>query len=380
MYTLVIGRSFPSEETGMMGIFEFEQAAALKKYGMDTVYTFCDMRSVKRLRKVNYDYFNEKKVPVYGIHLPLGGMPRPLFNYIKAKMYKKLLKKIISIHGYPTCIHVHFPLLTLNKTIWKQLKDINVPIYCTEHWSKVQKKEISEYNRELLSEILNESKRFFTVGKTLKKSVLELTDTNKEITVFPNGVSSDFKNLNINKKNNKFRFIAIGRLVEEKQFDILIESFKVAFNNNNNVELFILGDGPEKNKLIKLVQHHNLHEKVVLKGFVSRDKIPLELNKADMYISTSRIETFGVPYVESLATGTPIIGKKNNMIEHIVSEINCGFVYDDISEIVSIMQKSFEDKDVYDRREISLSILKKYSQKSLTNKLLSIINEEGLYQ
>src|SRR5699024_2131900 len=132
----------------------------------------------------------------------------------------------------------------------------------------------------------------------------------------------DYKRLNV--QNKQYRFIAIGRIVPEKRFDELIKIFYKTFKDNNGVELVIIGDGPSKNMLTKIIKQYELTEKITLKGFLSREDIVKELQRSDTYVSSSEIETFGVPYIEALSCGKPIIGKKNGVIEYIVKNEKFG--------------------------------------------------------
>src|SRR5699024_7746959 len=205
------------QETGMMGIFEFEQAIALNKHGMNTVYAFCDTRSIKRLRKLNYKTFTEKGVPVYGYHFPIGGLPRKIFDMLKLNRYKKLIRTIIRVHGVPSYIHVHHPLLTVNKEIWSPLRKLNVPIVVSEHWSRGHQKSIEDYRIDLLKHIVEEAKEFICVSEPLKNSVLELTNSTRTIRVIPNMVNEHFYYEEAaNTNHNEFYFIAIGRMTETK--------------------------------------------------------------------------------------------------------------------------------------------------------------------
>lgn len=370
MYTLVIGRAFPAKETGMMGIFEFEQAAALKKNGMDTVYLFCDTRSIKLLRKLNYQSFTKHGVPVYGYHFPIGGIPRKIFDRMKLNRYKRLLREILDNHGKPSYIHIHFPLLTLNEKIWFLLKKLKIPVVVTEHWSKVQRKEIEPYRIDLLKKILEESSQFIVVGKQLKKSIIELTNSGKKIKIIPNMISNDFKYVSM-EKTNTFIFIAIGRLTKEKNYEILIRAFDKAFKNNNKVVLKIVGEGPERAKLKKLIKKLGLDKKVYLKGALNRKAVAKELQKSDAYVSASELETFGVPYIESLACGKPIIGKENGVIEYLVSGKN-GFVYNSLDELEEVLLKIYLKKEIYNPEKIARNINNQFGSEKIANELISV--------
>ena len=372
MYTLVIGRAFPAKETGMMGIFEFEQAAALNKYGMSTVYAFCDTRSIKTLRKLNYKEFTIEDVPVYGYHFPIGGVPRPLFDRLKTSKYKELLKKIIKNHGKPSYIHIHFPLITVHEGIWQHLKELNVPIIVTEHWSKVQKKQLEHYRIDFLKILLRDANQYTTVNEELKNTVIDLTNSNKEIEIIPNMISDEFKFVEKSNDDKKFRFIAIGRLVKEKRYAELIQLFHRSFDEIENVELMIVGDGPEKANIKNLIKKLNISHKVILCGFVPRSSVVKLIQESNAYVSASQIETFGVPYIESLACGVPIIGKRNGVIEKLLSNIHYGYFYEDIDELESLLLDIYENKLSFQGELLSQKSIEKYGQENIYNNLMQI--------
>src|SRR5699024_518589 len=105
-----------------------------------------------------------------------GGLPKTIFNKLKKTRFEKLLETIIEKEGKPSIIHVHFPLLNLNLEIWDLLKKLNVPIVLTEHWSKIQLKELEQYRVDLLNVLVEEANKFNCVGEKLKESIEDLVN------------------------------------------------------------------------------------------------------------------------------------------------------------------------------------------------------------
>src|SRR5699024_2673877 len=153
----------------------------------------------------------------------------------------------------PSVIHIHFPLLTLNMKVWGFLDSLDIPIIVTEHWSKVQKKELEPYRIELLSQVVMKSSKFITVNNEMKSSVEDLIKRDESILELSNMVSNEFHYDKNMPKSEKYRFIAIGRLVKEKRYNELIRIFDTVFKDNENVELLIVGDGPERSKLSNMI-------------------------------------------------------------------------------------------------------------------------------
>lgn len=378
MYALVIGRAFPDEKTGMMGIFEFEQAMALRKQGMKTVYAFCDTRSIKSLRQYSHANFQISDVPIYGYHLPIGGIPQKIFAKIKKYYYKKVLKNILKDQGIPEVIHVHFPLLTLTDEIWNLLIDLNRPIVVTEHWTKVQTKEIQSFRTKLLKRVVNEANTFICVGDPLKNSVIELTNTAKDIQVIPNMVAPTFFYEEEKNKKKNFKFITIGRLVEVKRFDLVIDAFAKAFSEDSNVHLNIVGGGPLFEQLKEQINSLGMNKRISMLGFLPREETANMLRKSDAYVSGSILETFGVPFIEAMACGKPVIGSENGPIDKYINEYNgVQFKPGDLEGLIVALKSVYDKRNKYDGREISETAQGLFSQKSVAEQLINIYSRES---
>lgn len=98
--------------------------------------------------------------------------------------------------------------------------------------------------------------------------------------------------------------VAVGRLSPEKDFASLIAAFAV-LRDERPVHLTILGEGPERPALERLVRVLDLEDSVSMPGFV--DEPAAFLTRAALFVSASRHEGFGNAIVEALACGTPVV-------------------------------------------------------------------------
>lgn len=98
--------------------------------------------------------------------------------------------------------------------------------------------------------------------------------------------------------------LAVGRLTYLKNFSLLIRAFKLVRKRING-RLVILGEGEQRNKLEHLIKRLGLTKYVEMPGFVEN---PYKfMSRADVFVLSSRSETFGNVLVEAMAVGTPVV-------------------------------------------------------------------------
>lgn len=140
------------------------------------------------------------------------------------------------------------------------------------------------------------------------------------VTVVHNGVSFPQPDLNRVNELKTFlsdkpapHFVAIGRLVEAKGFDVLLQ----AWPNSGRGTLVVLGDGKERENLERLCRERQL-ESVILKGHST--EVAEWLAASDFLVISSRNE--GGPYVlsEALLSQLPVIGTRVGMVPDILPD------------------------------------------------------------
>lgn len=142
-------------------------------------------------------------------------------------------------------------------------------------------------------------------------------------------------------KNRKNYYITVSRLVGYKKTELIID----AFRNLPDEKIIIVGDGPEKKKLME-----NLPGNVTLLGFQPQEKITSLLQEAKAFIFAAR-EDFGIAPVEAQACGTPVIafnaGGAMETIVNIDRENPTGILYElqnkeSIINAIQIFNKNLE--------------------------------------
>lgn len=109
---------------------------------------------------------------------------------------------------------------------------------------------------------------------------------------------------NIKYKEEKKTVLAVGRLENEKGFDLLLQSWKLVEDKYPEWRLKIVGEGSKRAELESLSTNLKLL-KVSLSGYTSN--IELEYENADIFVCSSRSEGFGMVLIEAQSYGIPVI-------------------------------------------------------------------------
>lgn len=108
------------------------------------------------------------------------------------------------------------------------------------------------------------------------------------------------------KANN--RLIAIGRLVEEKGFEDLIDIINIVKKDVKNIKLDIYGDGPLRETLDDKINKLELNNNIKLCGLCDHNILFDKIKNYDIYTMTSYTESFGLVLLDAMSQSVPCIG------------------------------------------------------------------------
>jgi glycosyltransferase involved in cell wall biosynthesis len=155
--------------------------------------------------------------------------------------------------------------------------------------------------------------RIFANSNYTKANIKKVYGTTS-IVVYP-GVETDFfKPIEYGQKKNYL--LAIGRLTKYKRIDLLIRAFSKI--DRGDVDLYIVGDGEEKEMLEKLAASLGLGRRVRFLPPLQGKKLVQMFSRAKILISASRNETFGLVLGEAMAAGTPVIADNSGGAREII--------------------------------------------------------------
>ena len=165
--------------------------------------------------------------------------------------------------------------------------------------------------------------------------------------------------------NKKINIVSVGRLTWQKGFDMLLEALELVTHKNNSVHLYIIGQGEDYDKLLNIIKEKELGQYASMLGYLN-NPYPL-IKNADLYVCSSRHESFGLTIVESMTLGTPVLSTKctgpNEIIENnyygklvdgIPSSIATGIIelIDNTEELKNYSKKGKERIKIFDANDI----------------------------
>jgi len=128
------------------------------------------------------------------------------------------------------------------------------------------------------------------------------------------------------RHEGKRLLLSVSRLISTKGIDLNLLAIKKLINKYENLLYLVVGDGPERNALERLVSSLNLNRHVKFIGQVSHSKAMEYMAGCEIFTMPSWQETFGLVYIEAMAHAKPIIGVRGQGVDGIVEHGKTGML------------------------------------------------------
>jgi len=130
-------------------------------------------------------------------------------------------------------------------------------------------------------------------------------------TVIPNGLDiKRFRNAVPEKRDNPY-ILCVGRLESYKN----IQSAICALPELSEYDLVVAGSGPYQDSLKQVAVDEGVADRVEFLGFVEDERLPRLYAGADVYVTLSEFEAYGMTVAEALAAGTPCIVRETGALQ-----------------------------------------------------------------
>jgi glycogen(starch) synthase len=148
------------------------------------------------------------------------------------------------------------------------------------------------------------------------------------------------------------RFVlGLGRVVEKKGFDLLLDAFERIAPHHPDVGLVVGGRGSARDELIRKAAAAGFGERVEFPGMLSRGQVAWAMGAAAVFVLPSRVEPFGIVVVEALRAGCPAIVSARGGAAEIVRNGVEGIVADpfDTGALATAIDSVLSDESLADR-------------------------------
>ncbi len=142
----------------------------------------------------------------------------------------------------------------------------------------------------------------------------------------------------------------LATLEPRKNVDRLVHAYSRLVRHGIPHALVLAGGkGWGYETIFRAIEEHGLQERVMLPGYVSRDEQPLWYSAADLFVYPSQYEGFGLPALEAMACGVPVITSNASSLPEVVGSAGMTVNVDDVEALADAMLAVLTDEDLASR-------------------------------
>jgi len=201
--------------------------------------------------------------------------------------------------------------------------------------------------------------RVIAISASTKRDIVGLLGVAEDkVDVIPCGVDEDFRAVDRQEQLEELRkkrrlpprmLLFVGTIEPRKNLTTLLRSYALLRERIQPPPLVIAGaKGWQHEEVFSLVQELGLPDELLFPGFIPRDELPLWYNAADLFVYPSLYEGLGLPPLEAMACGTPVVTSDTSSLPEVVGD--SGLLVDptDAEEIALAMERLLTDSTLRD--------------------------------
>jgi len=332
MRILMLSWEYPPRIIGGISRVVYDLAQNLGKLGNDVHVLTCWEPGTKESEIDDY-------VTVHRVHV-YNNSSNNFVEWVMQLNFAMIEYAINLIQNYEfDIIHAHDWLVAYGARVLK--KSYHIPMITTIHATEYGRNNgiYTEMQRTISNVerwLINESDRIIVNSNYMRDELISIFNINiSKISIISNGVDLEmFDGIDFNgafrenyaAKNEKIVFF-VGRLVNEKGVQVLLNAVPKIMSKFNDVKFVIAGKGPCLNNLIELGQKLNIKNSVYFTGFVS-EEVLLKLYKcSDIAVFPSTYEPFGIVALEGMIAGIPVVVSDTGGLGEIVTHKEDGMKF-----------------------------------------------------
>ena len=218
--------------------------------------------------------------------------------------------------AFPPAIFSYFSYLFGRCEFYRVIHDV---VYWQQK-STIPKK-AKFYLKPLEEFWLSRYKKVITVSEYSKFAIERVLGLSN-VSVCPNGVSSVFlRDSKVKSRQESFRIISVGTIEPRKNYNFLVDVFLKIRERIPTAELVICGRaGWGYSELLEKLDSLESKSQIKVLINLSDSELDFQYKSADFFVYPSLEEGFGIPIVEAMSYGLPVVASNNSAISEVVSK------------------------------------------------------------
>jgi 1,2-diacylglycerol 3-alpha-glucosyltransferase len=289
---------------------------------------------------------------------PFPSFTLPGFRHIQAR-FPTIARPLAKLRRFrPDVIHLH----TIFTVGWEAVacaKLLGCPLVGSHHGFlaeylsnfRLDYAVIKRLLRRYLAFFYNRCSLVITPARALERELLE-HGLRRPVHVLSNPIDLGRFSTPVHKAALRARFgmdwptaVHLGRLVEQKRVEVVLEGFARLRSGGFDAVLMIIGDGRERPRLEGLARSLGISDRIVWTGMLHGAPLVERLAACDVFLSASTTEVQPLVFLEAMALGLPAIGVRAGGVPELVSDGRSGCLVtpDDPEALAQAMHKLFTD-------------------------------------
>ncbi len=354
---VLIDTWFPFVGGGQINAWEISKGLARRGNKVEIITRNCGTDHLKPFKNLNI--------------IKLGNLSKPGDDMARIRYLWQALIYINRNHFDLVMAHAFLPGLIIKIFMILKKKPAILVVHGTSIGTELNKGPKALLEKFILTKIK------YSAEITVSRDFPKIKNVNSNIIYIPNGIDPIFFKNYRPVKRIKDSLLFIGRLHPQKNLTNLIEAIKILKDENFIIKLIIIGEGPEKQKILDLVAKYRLKDLITLVGVKHGQDLIKYYKSTSAFILPSIYEGQALTLLEAWASKTPVIATKTGDHRYLVKEgVNGYFIrdYDDPKSIAQAIKKALNDKNLTTKGQNGYRLAKdNFSWDSTIQKILQII-------
>jgi len=268
-------------------------------------------------------------------------------------------------------IHAHFFLAGVPAVLLGRLA--HTPVVVTEQWSVFLPDDPMQLTRPLRAAArfaYEHAAVVLPVSEALQRGIAS-HGIHARFEVVPNVVDTSLFSESGDSRNG--RLLAVGLLYEAKGYEYLLEALALLRREGRDLDLDIVGDGPERAAYTRLADELGLNEHAVFHGIVPKPEVARRMREASLFVLTSRYDNNPCVLIEAMASGLPVVATSVGGIPEVVDK-RSGILARprDPRSIADSIAAALDRPGGWDRRAIAASAATRFGRTEIGRRLAEI--------